>query len=236
MIVAALLFEQPIDRRLATELGVVICFPTSRSTAALNSDTRGRWLAIRAVSEAERMSAVLAHVLGISLAAREITDPMGGKEANERMANLAGAARGLQETVAAVARVLDEAVARGDCRDAVAEKTAGVADFLREPLAARKLVGSGWEDEGMPATHAHVLVHAVSIRQTHVSVMPEEAGQRMADVGGRAGLLEVLGAASTSPRTPVEPPKLLVIDHVAPERATEAHPERDRWGEVVHAH
>ena len=182
-------------------------------------------LGIPGIGEAEWMTAVLAHVLGIAGASREKADAMSPKEARQGMPDLVLPSGGLEETVAAVARVFDETVARGHRRHTVSEQSAGVTDFLREASAACKTVGARGKHQWMAAAHAHVLVHAVPMGEANVGVMSQETRQRVAHVRRRSVLSQVLGAASAAPDPARGAAKHLVVNDVSPHRAAESHPQ-----------
>jgi hypothetical protein len=181
------------------------------------------------------MSAVLADILDIVRAARQKDDPVRGEKANQGMPDSPLTSSSLQERVAAVARVLDEAIARSDRRDTVPEHSARIANFFREAVTAGKPIAVASKDKRVAASHAHVLVRGIAIEQTHVGVVPKEAGKRVADVSGGAVLVQVLDAASAAPGPSGRGSELLVVDNVAPNCATEAHPEGTRRREAVHA-
>jgi hypothetical protein len=78
------------------------------------------------------MPAVFADVLGVPGAFFHEPDAVSRQEADQRVPDCARARRVFQETVAAVAGVLDETMTVRDRRDPVAEQAAGVAHSLGE--------------------------------------------------------------------------------------------------------
>jgi hypothetical protein len=78
------------------------------------------------------MAAVFADVLRVPGALFHEPDPVSRQEADQRVPDLALVRRVFQETVAAVAGVLDEAMTVRDRRDPVPEQAAGVPHFLGE--------------------------------------------------------------------------------------------------------
>lgn len=178
------------------------------------------------------MAAILAQIFSIAAAPRQKADAMRGKETHQRMPDFACAARRLQETVPAVTRVFHEAVARRDRRNTVAEQPARISDLLGKVADLGKSVGAGRKDQGMTATDAHVLVHAVALGQAYIRVMPKKTGERVAHMRGLAILPQVLSA--TAAARDGHPPQHLVVDDVTPDSATEAHPERRVPGGILH--
>lgn len=172
------------------------------------------------------MPAVLAHVFGVTTATCEEPDAVRGEEADQRMANLALAGRGLEETVAAVAGILDEPVSRRHRRYAMPEQAAGVSDLLGEPVAVRKTIGPSGKHQRMAAAHAHVFMDAIPIRQADVDMVPQKARQRVAHVRRGAVLWQVLRTASAAPHRPGGATKHLVVHDVPPYRAAQPGPGR----------
>lgn len=180
------------------------------------------------------MPAVVADVLRVALAVRDEADPVRPEEAEQRMADLAFAARVFQEAVPAVARVLDEALARRDRGDAVPEQAARIPYLLREARFALEPIAAGRKHQRVAAAYADVLVHASPVGQPHVGVMTEETRQRVPDVRRPAVLGQVLDAAPAASHGAGRPAEDGVVDHVAPDPAAEAHPQRS-GGWTVHA-
>lgn len=170
------------------------------------------------------MAAVLADVLRVSRPLFHEADPVGGQEADERMAGLALAGCAPQEAVAAVTCILDEAMTAVDRRHLVTEQAAGVPHFLGELCGVGERVGRGRERQRMSASNADILVNAVPIGQTHVGVMPEETGQRMANVRGLSRCRQVLDTATAAAHVIGGSAEHIVVDHVTPNPTAEPHP------------
>lgn len=145
---------------------------------------------------------------------------MGGEKANQRMANHPRAIFRLQEAVAAVTGVLGEAVARRERPHAMSEQSATIPDLLAEPVALGKRIRMRRIHERMTTPHADVFVHAVAVGEPHVGVVPQETGQRVADVRRGAIFAEVVDAAAALPPLAAGLPERLVVDDVAPHAAT----------------
>jgi hypothetical protein len=205
----------------------------SAATSSASVEARTLTLAIRLLGEAERMAAVVTHILGVARPAREKSDAMRPEEAGQRMANSSLAGSRLQKAVTAVARVLDAPITLCHDGHTMAEQAARVSHFFGERLAARKSVRGGRKQQRMAASDADVLVHPIAIRETDVRVMPEKAGERMAHVRRAAVLREVVVAAAATPDAPRGLPEHFVVDDVAPDGTTQPHPERDR-SEFLH--
>ena len=78
------------------------------------------------------MTAILTDVLRVPGALFHEPDAVSSEEADERVPDSAGAGRMFQETVAAVAGVLDKPITGRDRGDSVPEHAAGVLHFLGE--------------------------------------------------------------------------------------------------------
>jgi hypothetical protein len=132
-------------------------------------------MSVLLVREAERMTAVRTNVFRIATAPGKKSNPVRPEETLHGMTDDRRRSRGFEKAVAAVARVFDEAVARRHRLNPVAEDSARVPDFLREPFAVCEAIVACRIDERVPAPDAHVLVHPAPIGKPHVRVMPQEA-------------------------------------------------------------
>lgn len=175
------------------------------------------------------MPAIVAHVFRIAAAPADEADTVRGEEAEQRMTHLWSDVVVLEERMAAEAGVFNEAIARGDLVDAVAEQAAGVADFLVEDVAVRERIRRRREDERMSAPYADVLVMSVTPGEQYVSVMTQEARQRVPDVRERAVLCQVWCAAAARTAAParLEQP---VVHRVAPDRTAHARDDPPKGG------
>ncbi|MGB2713307.1 MAG: hypothetical protein WBC51_03950 [Vicinamibacterales bacterium] len=139
------------------------------------------------------------------------------------MADLSGLRLVFQEAVAAVASEFDQPIPLDHLLDAVTEEPAQVANFLGKSFACGELIRTLWEHQGMTAAHADVLMNAVTIRQTDIRVMTQEAGERMPHMGSRAVLLEICLTTPAMAGLLVSVGKHLVIDDMTPKGAAQAH-------------
>lgn len=120
----------------------------------------------------------------------------------------------LYERMAAVAGVLDAAVALGDDVDAMAEETAQVADPLVEDPAAGIGIGVVAKQQRMAAAHAGIFGVPVSPADFLVGVVAEEAGQGMTDPHLALVILEYRLTASRAGAAVGH--ECFVVDRMAP--------------------
>ena len=144
----------------------------SAATSKANAQARAATLPVGLGSEAERMSTVLADVLGKPGPTSHELDAMRGEETDQGVPYLALTAGVPEEAVTTMTGV-DEPVARRHRRDAMTEEAAGIPHFLGEHVASGEAIGIGRKHQGMSAPHAHVC-YPVAIRQPYGSVMAEE--------------------------------------------------------------
>ena len=83
-------------------------------------------------------------------------------------------------------------------------------------------------------SNTDILVHAIAIGEPHVGVMPDETGQRVANVSRFPGLQQVVDAAPAASPVAARGAEHMVVDHVPPDPAAESHPGRCRLCRGVH--
>jgi hypothetical protein len=176
----------------------------------------------RIIGKAERVSTVLADVLGKPASLRQEMDVMARDYADRRMADLADAAgRRLldvfQEGVTAEAGVLFKSVARRHVTNTVTEEPAEVAHLLLERWRRRIRIPPGVEQQRMPALRADIFVTTVAIGELLVVVLAEETRQRMPDARDRSIFREVFRPAAAPPPAAAGLLEDVVIDVMAPE-------------------
>ena len=135
----------------------------------------------------------------------------------------------LQEGVSAEARILLEPVARRHVTDAVAEKSAEVADFLIEGWGRRPFRGAfecggvgvvlGVEQQRMAALDAHVFVASVAFAQPFILMLAEETRQCVPHASNRTVLAKIFGPATAPAVTLGRLLENVIVDVMPPERA-----------------
>jgi hypothetical protein len=127
------------------------------------------------------MSASLAAVFAELPAPLDEPNPVARGHARKRMADHLLAGRMLDKRVAAVTSVLDSAGTLRHRVHRMTEQAAQIPDALLEPIARRVRIASVLEQQRVPAINAGVLRVSVALPRALVSVMAEEAGQRVSD-------------------------------------------------------
>ena len=101
--------------------------------------------------------------------------------------------------MAAVARVLDQAVASRHGLDAVAEQPAEIPDLFLEVLLVPVRVLPVAKHQRVSALDTDVFTRSVAIGERLVLVMAQEARERVPHAGDAAGTAQVGLAASAGP-------------------------------------
>jgi hypothetical protein len=170
------------------------------------------------------MAAVVAHVFRVCAAPSQKSDAVSGQDTDERMSDLFRLRLLFEKAVSAVTGKFNQPIALSDFFDSVPEKPAQIPDLFGEPRPFRESITHCGKHQRVATAHADVLVNAVAIRQTDICVVSEKAGERVPDVGARAVLIEVpQPALATAASSIAVMAKDLVIDHVTPESAAQAH-------------
>lgn len=124
--------------------------------------------------------------------------------------------------MSAVAGVLDEAIPLRNGLYAMSEEPAQVPHLFRELWTTAKPVRFTREHQGVSASHARVLVNAAAFTDRSIRVMAKKAGQCMPDVGEGSIFREICLAAPASPLFTARPAEKLVVDCMAPQRASQS--------------
>ena len=149
------------------------------------------------------MTAVAADEFRVALASRNVTDSVRREEADERMPDFEADRLALQKGMAARARVFNETVTLCHTVDVMAEKAARVTHLLVKCCAPDKSILPGVKDQRVSTPDADVFVMSLPVRQGHIRVMTEEAGERVADTGDRPILRQIVASAAALPAVTV---------------------------------
>lgn len=99
----------------------------------------------------------------------------------------------------AMARILCHSVPFGDGVNAVAEHSAQISNLLMESVLARVRRVFTFEEQRMPARHAHILAVTIALAHPRIAVTKEEAREGMTHTRLRSVFLEKRRAAWALP-------------------------------------
>ena len=149
------------------------------------------------------MTALTADEFRVASASRYVTDSVRREEADERMPDFEADRLALQKGMAAEARVFNETITLSHTVDVMAEKAARVTHLLVKCCALGKSIVPGVKEQRVPTPDADVFVMSLAVRQGHIRVMTEEAGERVADTGDRPILRQIVASAAALPAVTV---------------------------------
>jgi hypothetical protein len=142
------------------------------------------------------------------------------EEALQRMRDAPMAGLALHERVPAVARIFDPSGAPGHDVDLVPEQPAPITNAFGEAVRPQIWISIDQEQQRMPARDTRVLIVAISSANPLVGVVPQKAGERVADPD-----TPLCGCEHrfSTPRAPVPAvAKDMVVDGVTPDEAAAA--------------